>query len=108
MSMLEPHAAVALPSALHLSDLANIYINTVRELSKAITVDPLPASTPAGTRYPLIGSDVIEGMATLFEALGSLLLDHGYLPTHALCGEDPLALATKAIARAAALRAPRR
>ncbi|MFD9667861.1 FHA domain-containing protein [Rhodococcus sp. NPDC059968] len=108
MIMLEAQAAGALPVALPFADLANIYINTVRELSKAITVDPLPASTPAGTRYPLIGSVVIEGMATLFEALGSLLLDHGYLPTHALCGEDPLALATKAIARASALRAPRR
>ncbi|GAF48601.1 FHA domain-containing protein [Rhodococcus wratislaviensis] len=108
MIMLEAQAAGALPAALPFADLANIYITTVQELSKAITVDPLPAWTPGGARYPLIGSVVIEGMATLFEALGSLLLDHGYLPTHALCGEDPLALATKAIARASALRSPRR
>ena len=108
MVMLEAHAAGALPAALPFTDLANIYITTVQELSKAITVDPLPASTPGGTRYPLVGSDVIECMATLFEALGSLLLDHGYRPTPALCGEDPLALATKAIARASALRSPRR
>ncbi|MFD9670227.1 hypothetical protein ACFWAY_53485 [Rhodococcus sp. NPDC059968] len=109
MVMLEAEAAGALPDALPFSALAHIYFNTIWELSRAITVEPFPASTPAGTgtRYPIIDSDVIEGMATLFEAFGSLLLDHGYRPTHTPDHEDPLALATKAIVRASALRSRR-
>jgi hypothetical protein len=106
--ILEADATGALPASLPFSGLAHIYMSIVRELSTALALDPLPDSTPGFIGYVVIGGDVIEDMAALFEAVGSLLLDHGYRPESALRGSDPLLLATEALARASALRSPRR
>ncbi|WP_009473016.1 FHA domain-containing protein [Rhodococcus sp. JVH1] len=108
MIIQEADAAGALPPSLPFSRLAHKYTSTVRELSKAPTVEPL-SSAEAGSSsgYLIIGSDVIDDISALFEAVGSLLLDHSYRPERALRGSDPLLVATKAIARASALRSSR-
>ncbi|MFG1783844.1 FHA domain-containing protein [Rhodococcus oryzae] len=108
MVIQEADAAGALPAPPPFTGLAHTYTSVVRELSKALALASFPASTPGCTGYLIISSDVIKDMAALFEAFGSLLLDHGYRPERALRGEDPLLLATKAIARASALRSHRR
>ncbi|MFC0452382.1 FHA domain-containing protein [Rhodococcus jostii] len=99
--------AGTLPTSLPITDLARNYVKTVRELHNALAVEPFASSSPGFIGYLILGGDVIDDMAALFEAAGSLLLDHGYRPTPALRIGDPLLLATKAIARASALRSVR-
>ncbi|WP_280782237.1 FHA domain-containing protein [Rhodococcus opacus] len=106
--MQEADATGALPAALPFSGLAHKFASIVRELSTALAVDPLPHSTHGFIGYVFIEGNVIDTMASFFEAVGTLLLDHGYRPILVPRGEDSLMLATKAITHASALRSTRR
>ncbi|ANS32553.1 FHA domain protein (plasmid) [Rhodococcus opacus] len=87
----EANAAGALPASIAFRGLAHKYTSAVRELSKAPVVKPFRFSKAGYSGgYLIIGSDVIEDLSMMFEAVGSLLLDHNYRPERALRGADPL------------------